>query len=208
MNFFNAISNMFGGGSSRTDTVHPGQAQQIPALQAQSAPAPARLQNPNYNRNIATDLSQAPTQGQATQAPQGQGTEQQITKLFTNLLQFAPERALNLLMALMGPFMEMMNGQPSGQPSAQPAAQASPTPQASAQTSPDLNQILNLIGQANPTPAQTSAPTEQNPQQNLESILQAGLSSEQPAPAAAPTVQLDTQAKAKPSETAPSTLAA
>jgi hypothetical protein len=192
MNFLGSLSNLLG--------ISNNTAQQAPAQQAQSAPAPAQLQNPDYNRNIATVLSQAPTQGLATQAPQGQGTEQQIKNLFSNLFQTAPQNALNLLMELMGPFMEMINGSTP----TQPAVIASPTPQASAQTSPDLNQILNLIGQANPTPAQTSAPTEQNPQQNLESILQAALSSEQPAAAPAapapapatpnPTVQVAPQA--------------
>jgi len=157
------------------------QAQQAPAQPAQATTAKDQLQTSNLNRIIAGDLSRAPSEANtkpATQAPQGQGIEQQITSLFHILFQSAPQDAFNLLMKLMGPLMETINGVTP----AQPAAQASPTPQASQDL---IHNFLNLISQApqaEPAPAQTmptgqATQTEQNPPRNLESLLQEVLSS-------------------------------
>jgi DNA-binding protein Fis len=204
MNIIGSLSNLLGIGNNT--------AQQAPAQQAQSAPAQAQPHAKNENHFVAKALSQPTAQAQPDQAPVRQSIEQQIRNLFSNLFQTAPQNALNLLMELMGPFMEMMNGQPS----AQPAAQASPTPQAGlapqpeqASTNLDLTSLLGQLAQA---PAQTptgqARPAETNYDALLEEALRSALYAEQPAPAAAPTVQLDTQAKAKPSKTAQTTLAA
>jgi hypothetical protein len=186
MNFLGSLSNLLGIGNNT--------AQQAPAQPPQATTPQDQLQTSDLNRTIAGDLSRAPSEANtkpATQAPQGQGIEQQITSLFRNLFQTAPQDALNLLMKLMGPLMEMMNGQPS----AQPAAQASPTPP----TSQDLiHNFLNRISQApqaEPAPAQTmptgqATQTEQNPPRNLESLLQEVLSSGPQAETQNPPVQL------------------
>jgi len=193
------------------------QVQPHPAQQAQSAPAPAPPHAENENRFVAKALSQPTAQAQPDQAPVGQSIEQQIKNLFIKLFQTAPQNALNLLMELMGPFMEMMNGQPS----AQPAAQASPTPQAGlapqpgqASTNPDLMSLIEQLGlgagQAGPAPAQTMPTGQARPaEQDLEALLRSICeSATNTAETQNPPFKLAPQATAQPSKTAQTTLAA
>lgn len=207
MEILNKITNLFGGGSS--------EALKTQAQPAQANTAQAQQQNPEhnpeYNRGIAASLLQAPTKAHAKpapQAPQGPGAETIIKSLFSSLFQKAPQNALNLLVQLMGPFMEMSNGSTPTQPAvlASSTPQAGPAPQPDqAFTNPNLLSLIGQLGlgagQAESAQAQIvqtgqATPAETNYDALLKEAISSALSSEQPAPAAAtpapatPTVQL------------------